>query len=183
MHIRIEEVLNHFAKYRQELREAVAGVPAKDQAVQPTPESWSVAGVLEHVALVETAAAGLLKAKISEGRKAGVGPETETSAVVNLRQVAKVQDRSYRIAAGEASQPKSNLDPTAALEASERAYDAVRSVVLDADGLALGEISAPHRVFGSLNLYEWITFLGSHESRHAAQIREIGAALAGGGGG
>ena len=75
--------------------------------------------------------------------------------------------------------PKSALSPEAAWSALERAGDALQKVVMEADGLALGEISAPHRAFGRLSGYQWLAFAGSHESRHAAQIREIGASLAG----
>ena len=37
--------------------------------------------------------------------------------------------------------------------------------------------AALEAVFGPLDLYTWFAFIGAHEARHAAQIREIGAAL------
>ena len=49
----------------------------------------------------------------------------------------------------------------------------LRGAVDRADGLAIGEVTAPHPFLGSLNLYQWLIFLGAHEARHAAQIREI----------
>jgi hypothetical protein len=45
------------------------------------------------------------------------------------------------------------------------------------DGLALGGVLATHPRLGSLNVYQWVLFVGGHETRHAAQIREIGEAL------
>jgi len=54
----------------------------------------------------------------------------------------------------------------------------VRAALLNADGLARGTITAPHPALGEANLYQRIAFVGGHEARHAAQIREIGAALA-----
>ena len=47
------------------------------------------------------------------------------------------------------------------------------------DGLALSQVEHPHPIFGPLNLYQWVAFVGAHEARHAAQIREVGAQLAG----
>ncbi len=44
----------------------------------------------------------------------------------------------------------------------------------EADGLALGNFSYPHPMFGPLDLYQWLVFVGLHESRHACQIRELG---------
>jgi hypothetical protein len=45
--------------------------------------------------------------------------------------------------------------------------------------MALGDITVPHPVLGPLNLYQWVLFVGGHESRHAIQIREIAQALSG----
>ena len=41
------------------------------------------------------------------------------------------------------------------------------------NGLAIGQIELPHPRFGLLNAYQWVLFLGAHERRHTAQIREI----------
>ena len=66
---------------------------------------------------------------------------------------------------------------TAAWSILERARAALRQAVLAADGRALSEVSAPHARLGTLNLYQWLIFLGTHEGRHAAQIREIAETL------
>ncbi len=59
--------------------------------------------------------------------------------------------------------------------------DAARAALLDvirgADGLALGEVMFPHPAAGPLNGYAWIVFVGLHEARHAAQVREIRDAI------
>ena len=49
--------------------------------------------------------------------------------------------------------------------------------MLAADGLALGAVTAEHRFFGVLTVYQWVELVAAHECRHADQIREIGAAL------
>jgi hypothetical protein len=36
----------------------------------------------------------------------------------------------------------------------------------------------PHPALGVLDGYQWLAFVGTHELRHANQIREIGEALA-----
>ena len=50
-------------------------------------------------------------------------------------------------------------------------------VIRSTRGMPLGAVQQPHRILGELNLYEWIAFLGTHEARHAAQIRELAATL------
>jgi len=46
-------------------------------------------------------------------------------------------------------------------------------------GLRLEDVARDHPVGMSLTLYQWLAFVGYHELRHAAQIREIHDALAG----
>jgi hypothetical protein len=70
------------------------------------------------------------------------------------------------------------LAADAAWEELERGGRAVREAAGAGDGLALGTVYHPHPQFGPLSLYQWIAFVGAHEGRHAAQIRETGEALA-----
>jgi hypothetical protein len=52
-----------------------------------------------------------------------------------------------------------------------------RDLVRSADGLALAKVTAPNRVLGPLDGYQWILFVGAHEARHTGQIREIAELL------
>ncbi len=53
----------------------------------------------------------------------------------------------------------------------------MRDVLHAGDGLAIGTLSLPHPLFGPLTAYHWLAFVGAHEARHAAQIREIALVL------
>ena len=152
-------------------------MPRELRGVKPAPDKWSVVEVLEHLALVETSIARLIEKRGAEGRAAGVGPETDTRTVLWTLDSARVLDRREPISAHERVQPKGGLDADAAWAAVEKAQAAVRDAVTAVDGLALGEITYPHRSLGTLDLYQWIAFTATHEMRHTLQIREIGAAL------
>jgi uncharacterized damage-inducible protein DinB len=41
------------------------------------------------------------------------------------------------------------------------------------DRLALGEVTATHPVLGVINVYQWVLFIGQHETRHTRQVAEI----------
>src|SRR3954470_23020858 len=53
MHPAIMEILTRLDRSRAELREAVDRVPADQRDQAPASDRWSVAGVLEHLALVD----------------------------------------------------------------------------------------------------------------------------------
>jgi hypothetical protein len=44
-------------------------------------------------------------------------------------------------------------------------------------GLDLGKYSMSHPFLGTLNAYEWLQFIASHEIRHMKQMREIAGTL------
>lgn len=179
MHPRIEELQHHLERTRRTLRESVASVPAERHAVAPAEGRWSVLAVLEHLYLVESRIAGLLRKKIDEARAGGLGAETDTSPLLSSMQLDKVLNREVRIEAPDPLHPAATRDLDAIWSALDESRRALTATMQAADGLALREITHPHPAFGPLDVYTWFGFVGSHEERHAAQIREIGASLGG----
>lgn len=176
MHPRITELLGHLDSQRTYLRAAVDEIPADQLAVEPAPGRWSVLGVLEHLSIIETRITGLLQKKVSEAQ---LGPETESTPVMPDARMGRMRDRSIKITASDAVQPTGTVDMNAAWKALETSRTRLRAFIAEVDGLSLGDVTHPHPVFGPLDVYSWIAFIGSHEARHADQIREIGASLAG----
>jgi uncharacterized damage-inducible protein DinB len=177
MHPRLAELERHLDATREQLRAAIASVPPERRATVPPHGGWSANGVLEHLVIVESSITKLLSAKIAEARAAGVGMETDESPILASLRTERVLDRSVKIEAPERIQPKQTRDYEAAWADLEAARARFKEFLTEADGFAFREISHPHPLFGSLDGYSWIAFLGSHEARHAAQIREIGASL------
>jgi len=173
MHPRTKELLDHLDKQHGRLRRAVEDVPRAQREVKPSPERWSVAEVVEHLSIVETRIGHVFMVKLTEARAAGLGKERDASPVVGTIDMDRLLDRTRRITAAEAALPTGKLDCEAAWAAHERAREAICSSVRSADGLALGEVMHPHPVLGTINLYQWIAFVGGHEARHTAQIIEL----------
>ena len=179
MHSRIRELLDHLETQRAGLRAAVDTVPRELRERRPSPEAWSVAEVVEHVAIIEQRLAGLLTTLLADAQARGIGPETETALVVDPASQRMLVDRSYRITAPEMAHPTGTLDLDRAWDAFEAAHAALRDAVQAGDGLALGGVTAAHPRFGELTWYQWVAFAGGHEARHAAQIRDVATALIG----
>lgn len=177
MHPRIEEVLNYLDTERTALREAVELVPLALRDQSPGTDRWSVTQVLQHLASIERRVGGGMKKWIADARTGGLGPEAETSSVMNSLPLQLIADRSQRRSAPEEFRPPGDTDAKSAWAALEQSRETLRAAILAGDGLALSEVKQPHPVFGPINLYQWVLFVGSHETRHAAQVREIAAEL------
>jgi len=171
MHPRTRELLDFLDRQRAVLRAAFDAVPADARGREPAPGRWSPNAIVEHLAIVDGGIAKVLSKKIAEGRAAGLGPETSADPILPAIDVASLIDRSTRFTAPERVRP-AGLDADAAWAALEQATVALHASVLEGDGLALDAITHPHPRLGPLSLYHWIAFVGAHEARHAAQIRE-----------
>jgi hypothetical protein len=178
MHPRTEELLSQLDESRGVLRASVDSVPSSLHGTRPGPDRWSVAEVLEHLSRVEDGLTRLLASKLAEAKMTGMlEPEAESGPIADSIDRDRLLDRTRRIVAGERVQPGGGLDVTAGLEALARSREKLRDLIVAHDGLALGAITHPHPVLGVINGYQWFAFISAHESRHAAQIREIGDQL------
>ena len=175
-HPRLVELLDHLDRHRATLRSAVETIPAPRRAERPAPDRWSVAEVLEHLAIVETRTIDRLTAKLAEARDQGIGPETETTPILPTLDMSSLLNRSRKVSAPEVLHP-SGLTADAAWAALEESRRRFRAALESGDGLALGTLRMKHPALGEMNLYQWVGSVGGHEARHAAQILEIGEAL------
>ena len=175
MHPRINEILEYLDSTRLDLGNAVDGVAATRREERPGPERWSVAEVLEHLAIIEGRIGKLVATRIAAAKSAGLGPESDTSPILDSIDRAKVVDRSRAKTAPDMLKPQSGAEATAVWSRLEQSRAALREAVISGDGLALSEIKQEHPVLGLIDLYQWLVFVGSHEARHTAQIREIGS--------
>jgi uncharacterized damage-inducible protein DinB len=179
MHPRTVELIDHIDRGRQVVRDAVASVPAEKHASTPPSGGWSVLGVLEHLATVEMGIARIVQKLIDDARAAGLVSAADPSPILPTIDTSKVLNRTVKISAPERIHPKGGRDLASLWTALEESRAAMRAAIESSDGLDLRTIEHPHPAFGPMDLYHWFAFVGSHEERHAAQIREIGASVAG----
>lgn len=163
-------------EHRATLRAAVERVPVTLHRERPSPDSWSVAEVVEHVSIVETRIVKLLKHLVSTAPvlPAGTDPTGPLSADGTI-----MSDRSTRIPAPPMTHPSAGLEADASLAALEMSRAELLAALEGAHDRDLGAVSAPHPLFGPLNGFQWLSFHGGHEARHAAQIVETAGIVAG----
>jgi DinB superfamily len=172
----LDELLRHLDDNRRVLRAAVDIVPIPDRERRPSPDRWSVAEVVEHLAIVE----GRVTARLTEALEAAPPaalPAGHVLPPVDRSFLDRVGDRTNRFKTGAPSEPRGAMDAEAAWAAAASSREAFRRLLERADGLDVGGIVLPHPAFGPLTFYQWAVFLSGHDARHAEQIREIAALL------
>ena len=158
-------------KSSQDLHAAVEGIAEAQAGTRPAEGRWSVLECLEHVATVERRFLGRLE---SAGQlQSPIDPQREPSVL------AMVTDRSQRRQAPEMVQPSGNF---ATLAEALADFDATRANVIrfaETRHAELRTLGSEHPLFGRVTGYELILIIAGHACRHAAQIREARAAVAG----
>ena len=177
MHPRTQELLSHLRDARAELARALAGVPADRRQEKPAPDQWSVAEILEHLAIVEARIAGMVDRDVAAAKATGLAREMSDEPVLPSIDMEGLTDRTTKRVAGETSQPTGSLDATEAWAKLADSRALLEAAIREGDGWALETLSQPHHRLGPMNLYQWIAFSGAHELRHAAQIVEVGRRL------
>jgi hypothetical protein len=178
MHPHLADLFVLLEQSQAALRDAVASVPAAARTQRPAPDRWSVAEILEHLALVDARFARAVEEAIAAARLRGLGPETGAREPLEEGLRRRIADRSEKRQAPEVAVPSGRLDAEAAWHAMTQAHHGFRAVVEAADGLALSGVSASHPRWGPLTVYQYTELLAGHEQRHAAQIREMAGAAA-----
>jgi hypothetical protein len=123
--------------------------------------------VLDHLAIVEEGVTKLLAHRLTRAKEAGLARETSTEPI---RSVLEAEYFTRKIVAPENVRPQAFPDAADALARLRASHVALRAMIDDADGYALGDVKARHQIFGELDMYEWLVFLARHEQRHVAQV-------------
>ncbi|HEY0653687.1 MAG TPA: DinB family protein [Chryseosolibacter sp.] len=147
----------------------VTGLSAAQLNFKATPESWSVAECVEHIAISESNIFAFCQTSLKEPADPSKRSEVKFTdeAVVQM-----ITDRSSKIKASEAFVPSGKFGT---FEGSLMAFkqkrdDHINYVKTTTDDLRNHYVDLP---FGKLDAYQIILFMAAHSKRHTDQIDEI----------
>ena len=173
--IKTEKVLSHLEATRQDLLSSFRGLTEEEIDYQVSDNSWTIGEVLQHLLLVERAV--LLR---SEKLMRGELP-SERSFWNRLRKlpVRWAVYRGVKVKTSKRLDPR-GLNSLAKGELVRRLSDSRAKLLMFLDNNCDKDLSTyrfPHLLFGALNIYEWMMFIGYHEERHRRQIEQIVAKI------
>jgi hypothetical protein len=177
MHPRLEEIATFLEETRAAVVHAVAHLSPEDAARRPEAGVWSVNEILTHLSLVEPGVAKRIAKSVGQAKGEGLVHETSEESVMHSLDGPSFSLVRAKQVAPEFVDPKAVLALPDALAMLARSRDGLRRAMVDADGWALERVVAPHPRLGTLDMYQWLLFLGHHERRHLAQIERTIAAV------
>jgi uncharacterized damage-inducible protein DinB len=162
-----EAVLKNLTESREQLHRMGAGLSPEQWHYRTEPGRWSVAECVEHITTVEGRVLGLIEKTLESG------PDpSKSSAMKDDVLVADVVGRVTRF------QAPAMLVPTGRWPHHEllTEFDRVRQRTHDFSASTAADLRQhffQHRVFGELDLYQWLLLVAAHCDRHRAQSEEV----------
>jgi hypothetical protein len=179
MHPRLAEIAAYLDETRAAVVRAVEYLSPEDTTRRPGPEAWSVDEVLTHLSLVEPGVAKRIAKSVGRAKGEGLEREASVASVLGSLNGPALERLNEKQVAPEFVEPKAVLSLSEALAALARSRESLRHAMGEADGWALEKVVAPHPRLGTLDMYQWLVFLGHHERRHLAQIERTIVAVTG----
>lgn len=161
------------AKLLEETKETilkkVKGLTPAQLNFKATPETWSVAECVEHIAISENNIFGFCQASLKDPADPSKRSEVKFAddAVVTM-----IADRSKKVKTSEAFVPSGKFGSFegSLKEFKEKRENIVKYVKTTSDDLRNHYNDFP---FGKLDAYQTILFMAAHSKRHTDQIAEI----------
>jgi len=167
----LKSITENLARAEREFLTAADRVPAGQWKTRPAEDRWSAAELVCHLIMVE-------RAIIKGTDRLLQGPPKRRPLLKGFHiPMAIVETRLIRrkspipLDPGMVGQKTDMLDKLREVRAQTQAF------MEKTQGKDLRLYHMPHPFLGTLNTYEWLQLIASHELRHTKQMREIAGFL------
>jgi hypothetical protein len=155
---------------RNAVIDATKGLSEAQWKFKPAPGRWSVAEVVEHIALTEDL---LLKNTSEKVMQAPAGQPDRDYKTIDKLVVSVIADRTNKVQAPEPLLPVSRWTPQQALDQFLKARVRTIEFLKKTSGLRDHVVDSPLKQ--PLDAYQWLLYSSAHSERHTRQILEVKA--------
>lgn len=169
------QLTNHLKQSQQVLAEATRGLSPAQWNFKPSPDRWSIAECLEHIAASEDFLFDLVIEKALKTTAQPDRKDPEKQASVDSQILERLTDRTNRAKAPEPLQPTARYG---SVEAAREHFAASRQRTLQFVKDTQADWRSyfwEHPAFKEIDAYQWLLLLSGHTQRHVAQILEVKA--------
>jgi DinB superfamily len=149
---------------------AVAGLSETQWQFKSAPGRWSIADVVEHLAVIE----GRVHLVLAKMETAPSAPPDRDANKIDARILRHVPDRSHSTPAPEHVRPTGRWTAEAALNEYREARK--KTAAIAASSSCLRGRVIDHPILGPLDGHQWLLTASAHSVRHTQQILEVKAA-------
>jgi hypothetical protein len=158
-----QRVVAHLEMTESWLVSEVENLSDAQMKFRPTPESWSITEVVEHLAIAEPQYWQRVKDSMKQP------PTTEKQQATDAQILWYGIDRTNRNKTGEARVPTGKYATAVAALTDVRK---LRTEILEYARTTQEDLRGHKLLEGNMDVYQWLLMISSHSQRHILQIRE-----------
>ena len=167
----LDSIISRMTRAQTGLLSAADAVAADEWKTQPSEGKWSAAELVAHLMMVE-------RAVIAKADRVAQHPPKRISLLKRIHiPMALVESRWIRRKSPVLVEPEMLGDKEVMLAELRTVRERSLAFLEETRSRNLAEYCWAHPALGTLNTYEWMQFIASHEVRHTKQMREIVADL------
>jgi hypothetical protein len=164
-------IIENLARAQRELLRAADSVPAEQWKTRPADGHWSAGELIGHLSAIE-------RAILSRADKALQKPPKLVPFYKRFHiPMMIVEARVIRRKAPSALEPQMAGEKEGMLAELRGVRERTLAFIGETRGRDLSKYLMPHPFLGTLDGYDWLQFIASHEIRHVKQMREIAGSL------
>jgi hypothetical protein len=161
---------------RKQVLDTTAGLSKAQWSYKPSSEAWSIAQIVEHLALLEEQLPAIVEGALKSPPAPDKKPARPREADAKL--LALVPQRTSKAQAPEPFKPNGKFkNGISAVMAFKAARDANLETVRTT-AQPLREHFSKHPVLGDIDAYQWYLLVAAHTERHVNQMLEVKASPA-----
>jgi uncharacterized damage-inducible protein DinB len=164
-------IMENLARAQSELLRAADAVSAEQWKTRPAERRWSAGEVICHLSAIE-------RAILSRADKLLQKPPKQTPFYKRFHvPMMFVEARVIRRKAPTPLEPQTVREKEEMLAELRQVRERTLAFIEETMERDLSKYCMAHAFLGTLNAYEWLQFIASHEVRHTKQMREIAGNL------
>jgi hypothetical protein len=172
----VTEIFDVIDGTRSRIYERVENLSAEQEGLRASADAWSVCEIVEHLSIIEAQLSKMLEMLLAKAEakaaQDGAGVEPQPMEPFTLDQFIE-RSTKEKYQAPESIRPGGGLPISKTLERLRASRAGLRRLQPRMEATNLSGALYPHPVFGPLNLYQWLAFIGLHEARHLRQIESL----------
>ncbi|MGI8638933.1 MAG: DinB family protein [Pyrinomonadaceae bacterium] len=159
-------------KVREQFKQMIGNLPDEKANFLPDGDKWSIAHLVEHIAIVEEGMTKISAKLLTQAQTEGKKSDGRANLSENFAKKA-VEARTLKFEAPDRVRPTGKqtiAESLARMEENRKKLEELRPLF---ESVECSDFKFPHPFMGELNANEWLTLVGAHKARHLKQLENI----------
>jgi uncharacterized damage-inducible protein DinB len=168
----INDIYESNDKIHAKLTETVSNLTDEQANRLPDGEKWTIANLVEHIAIVQDGIARISGKLLSQAQSAGKKSDGSLILSENFAQKAE-EAKKRKFEAPDRVHPTGTQTIAESLGKMREARQNLENLRPLFESVECSDAKFPHPFMGDLTAHEWLALVGGHEARHLQQIENL----------